>query len=165
MKYSEDNRRRRKVVDLIYFKERWILVLHLFLAFGGDSVQFDIILNQVSFLLSHREKKMHISLHISFHCNFSNKFECNFSEVSSLLSFWEKKKKMHSPNFYGKSSLLCIVIFHRPDAWWVQMQMTGRKRDVLLIYIPSDLPIISLPLDFDNKIQNDNEILFGRFRV
>jgi hypothetical protein len=45
------------------------------------------------------------------------------------------------------------------------MQMTGRKRDVLLIYIPSDLPIISLPLDFDNKIQNDNEIIFGRFRV
>ncbi len=41
MTYSEDNR--RKVVDLIYFKERRIFELHIFLTFGEDSVQFDII--------------------------------------------------------------------------------------------------------------------------
>jgi hypothetical protein len=45
------------------------------------------------------------------------------------------------------------------------MEMAGSMPDVLLIYILSDLPIISLPLDLDNKIQNNNEIPFGRFRV
>jgi hypothetical protein len=70
---------------------------------------------------------------------------------------------MQSPNFYGKFALLCIV--NLPQAGAGRVQMAGSMRDVLLIYIPSDLPIISLPLDLDNKIQNNNEIPFCRFRV
>lgn len=161
MKYSQDNRR-RKVVDLIYFEERRILVTFS-PSFWWRLCTIWYHLNQLSFLLSHREKKMYISLHIPFHCNFSNKFECNFSELSSLLSFWEKKKKMQS-KFLWKVFITLHRHLPQADAWWVQMQMTGRKRDVLLIYIPSDLPLLSLPLDLD-KIQNNNEIPFGRFRV
>lgn len=100
-----------KVVDLIYFEERRILVTFS-PSFWWRLCTIWYHLNQVSFLLSHRETKMHISLHIFFHCNFSNKLDAISLNYLHFSPF-ERKRRKCRPNFYGKSSLLCIVIFHR----------------------------------------------------
>lgn len=90
MKYSQDNRRRRKVVDLIYFKREMNPRVTFTPSFWW---RLCTIWYQISFLLSHTEKKMHISLHISFHCNFSNKFWVQFLWTYLHFSPFERKRR------------------------------------------------------------------------